>query len=325
MAGFLDVDDCCADPAERRYRLEGEARAALLDTSGVDYVAPLAGVATALARCLPQVQNAFRAGGGVAPHAYGHDLGDDMAVLNRPLYLRLLAGWLAAVPDVHDRLGADPPARVADIGCGLGWSSVALALAYPKVTVQGLDLDPRAVEGACENAARAGVVPRVRFFAGDVTAAGRGGDVTAAGLGGGGTVPRATGEATGAGRRGAATTPALAGPFDLVTCFEALHDMAQPVEALRGMRRLLADGGRVLIAEERVDTSFRAPGDSRNRAAYGWSVLYCLPTGRSQEPSAATGAVLRPSALAEYAAAAGFPSVTVVPVDDAVWRFYLLV
>lgn len=59
VAGFLDVDDCCADPAERRYRLEGEARAALLDTSGVDYVAPLAGVATALARCLPQVQNAF--------------------------------------------------------------------------------------------------------------------------------------------------------------------------------------------------------------------------------------------------------------------------
>ena len=289
VAGIVSVHDGDGEAATRRYRLDHASAAALLDGDSLDFVGPLAGVATGLARSLPQVASAFRTGAGVAPAAYGHDLSDHMAALNRPLFAHLLAGWLARTSEVHQRLGADPPARVADIGCGAGWSTIAIAVAYPKVVVHGLDCDPRAVSMARANAEQAGVGDRTDFVQCDITGPGPGGG------------------------------------YDLVTCFEALHDMARPVDALRGMRGLLAGGGRVVVADERVGEHFGAPGDRRERAAYGWSVLYCRPTGRAEPPSAATGAVLRPSLLSRYAVEAGFRDVTILPIDDPVWRFYQLV
>jgi cyclopropane fatty-acyl-phospholipid synthase-like methyltransferase len=108
--------------------------------------------------------------------------------------------WLPAVPDLHQRLRSAPPARVLDLGCGLGASSVALAHAYPRATVLGIDLDAASVAAARDAAAAAGVADRVSFEAGDAA--------------------QLTNE----------------GPFDLVTMFEALHDMGDPVGALRAAR-----------------------------------------------------------------------------------------
>jgi hypothetical protein len=106
--------------------------------------------------------------------------------------------------------------------------------------------------------------------------------------------------------------------------FEALHDMGDPVGALRAARGLLVDGGSVLVADERVADSFTAPGDATERLMYGWSILHCLPATLAENPVEATGTVLRAPTLAGWAAAAGFAVVDVVAVDNPFWRFYRL-
>src|SRR5262249_57480012 len=118
------------------------------------------------------------------------------------------AAWVAAIPDVHARLSAGPPARVADLGCGGGWSSIALARAYPRARVSGFDSDAPSIALARRNAAESGVSDRVTFEVRD------------------------------------AADPELAGAYDLVMAVEALHDMPRPVEALPTMPRLAGEAGR---------------------------------------------------------------------------------
>jgi hypothetical protein len=112
------------------------------------------------------------------------------------------------------------------------------------------------------------------------------------------------------------------GPFDLVTIFEALHDMGDPVGTLRTARALLAAGGDVLVADERVADAFTTPADPVERFMYGWSVLHCLPATLAERPVEATGTVLRAPTLARWAAAAGFTGFAVLPIDNLFWRFY---
>ena len=123
----------------------------------------------------------------------------------------------------------------------------------------------------------------------------------------------------------AAAAPALADRYDLVTVFEAVHDMAKPVEALRAIRGLLADGGVALVADERVADEFTAPGDDLERFNYGWSILHCLTVGMLDHDSAGTGTVLRAETVRAYATDAGFGRVDVLPIDHEFWRFYRLV
>jgi hypothetical protein len=113
-------------------------------------------------------------------------------------------------------------------------------------------------------------------------------------------------------------------PFDLVTIFEALHDMGDPVGALRAARAVLAEGGSLLVADERVADAFTAPGDATERLMYGWSILHCLPAILAEDPVQATGTVLRAPTLAGWAAAAGFTGFEVLPIDNPFWRFYRL-
>jgi 2-polyprenyl-3-methyl-5-hydroxy-6-metoxy-1,4-benzoquinol methylase len=178
---------------------------------------------------------------------------------------------------------------VADVGCGTGWSSLAIARAFPKVRVDGFDLDDASVAAATSHAEDAGVADRVQFHVHD------------------------------------AADPQLAGRYDLVTAFETLHDMARPVEALRAMRELLAPSGVVLIADERVAETFAAPANEIDRFNYGWSILHCLPACRAESPSAATGTVMRPPTLHRYATEAGFSEVQIVPIENDFWRFYQLI
>jgi 2-polyprenyl-3-methyl-5-hydroxy-6-metoxy-1,4-benzoquinol methylase len=115
-----------------------------------------------------------------------------------------------------------------------------------------------------------------------------------------------------------------AGRYDLVTIFEALHDMARPAEVLAAARRLLAPGGAVLIADERVAERFTAPGDEMERMFYGYSVLGCLPNGLYDRPSVAIGTVIRPAAIEAAANEAGFTGVTILPTEHEQFRFYRL-
>jgi 2-polyprenyl-3-methyl-5-hydroxy-6-metoxy-1,4-benzoquinol methylase len=199
----------------------------------------------------------------------------------------LVRVWLPSIRDIDERLRADPPARIADVGCGLGWSSIAMADAYPKVTVDGLDLDPTSVEIARRNAADAGLADRARFVVAD------------------------------------AASPTLEGRYDLITMLESFHDMAHPVQILGALRGLLADNGSILIVDMKAGERFVAPGDRFERYLYGWSVLSCLHDGL-QNGGSGTGTVMRPTTLRGYALEARLTSYEVLPIDHDTWRFYRL-
>jgi SAM-dependent methyltransferase len=162
-----------------------------------------------------------------------------------------------------------------------------IARAYPLVTVDGIDLDTASIAEARSNAGNAGVHDRVRFEVRDA------GDT------------------------------ALAGSFDLVTAFETIHDMANPVGALRAMRGLCAEGA-VLVVDERVAEEFTAPGDEIERMMYGFSAVHCLAAAMGDESSAMTGTLMRPATLRLYAEKAGFGRVEILPIDNQVWRVYRL-
>ena len=286
-SGLLAVDDPGAGPLDRRYRLPAGHLPVLADPDDVRYAAYKGVEMVRAARPLPDVVEAFRHGGAPPPLSWAPE---GRAEFNRALFVNLLGSeWLPAIGEVDRRLRAEPPARVADMGCGTGWSSIAMATAYPRITVDGFDLDPDVVAAADEHAREAGLADRVRFSVLD------------------------------------AADPDLPGRYDLVTIFEALHDMARPVEALAAARGMLADGGSVVVADEPVADEFGVPASEVERYAYGWSVVSCLPSAMDDPETAATGAVMRPATLARYAHAAGFARTETLPLESDVWRFYRLV
>jgi 2-polyprenyl-3-methyl-5-hydroxy-6-metoxy-1,4-benzoquinol methylase len=290
VTGLLVVDAERASAKERRYALPAAYAESLVDPDSPTFIAPLARQALGMLRPLPQLVQAFRTGQGVPYPEYGEDTRDGIAELNRAMFVNELgSAWFPAIADVHARLSSPPGACVADLGCGSGWSSIAIAKAYPHAFVDGMDNDESSIAAARANAAAEGLQDRVRFFARD------------------------------------AGEPGLDGVYDVVTIFEALHDMARPVEALENARRLLAEGGTTIVADERVAEEFVAPGDDLERLMYGFSVVHCLAVGRADhQHSAATGTVMRPDTLREYGQAAGFSHIETLPIDNDFWRFYRL-
>jgi SAM-dependent methyltransferase len=289
VAGLLYVVSDEGDAATRRFGLPTGHAEALLDGESLAFASPFARFAVGVIKPMTALLEAYRTGGGVSWLEYGEDTREAQAGANQPLFLNLLGQeWLPAIPEVHNRLQAGN-ARVADIGCGAGWSSIGIARAYPNAAVDGFDLDELSIELARANAAQAGVSSRTCFEARD------------------------------------AGDPSLAGQYDLVAAFECVHDMSRPVDALRAMRRLVAPGGTVLVVDERVADAFTAPGDEVERLMYGWSILTCLPAGMAEQPSAATGTVMRAGTLRAYAQEAGFRDIEVLPIEHDFLRVYRLV
>jgi SAM-dependent methyltransferase len=289
MCGILDVEDVEAADDDRRYGLPPGHDEALLDEASLSFMTPMAQLVVACTRPLDALLEAFRTGNGVPYAAYGADLHEGQARLSRILFDNLLTSeWLPAVPAVHARLLADPPARVADVACGLGRSSLAIARAYPKVLVDGIDLDEASIERARELLGESGVQDRVTFHHRD------------------------------------AADPELAGRCQLVTIFEALHDMSYPVDVLRSARALLAEDGCVLIGDERTAERFSPDAGEIERLYYGFSVVHCLPVGMVGDNAAGTGTVMRAGTVQRYATDAGFSSFEVLPIENDFWRFYLL-
>ncbi len=290
VAGIVEVEDDTAEALARRFRLPSGYREVLVERESLHYLAPLAQIAVGAVYPIHALLEAFRSGGGVPYGAYGTDLRAGQAGMNRNLFLYELGQkHLRAIPDLHRRLLDDPPARVADIGCGVGWSSIGMARAYPKVQVDGFDLDAPSVEEAWANAHAYGLGDRLTFHARD------------------------------------AGSESLNGRYDLVTAFECIHDLGNPVAALRTMRRLAGDKGAVIVMDERVGDTFTAKGNEVEWMMYGWSVLHCLPVGMADSrPSAGTGTVMRADTLRGYAREAGFREVEVLPTENFFFRFYRL-
>jgi SAM-dependent methyltransferase len=289
MAGILESEDHSASDAERRYAVPAGHDEVLLDAGSLNCMAPMAQLVVACALPIHAVMEAFRTGDGVPYADYGVDLHEGQARFTQPMFDHLLASdWLPALPAMHERLNGDPPARVADVACGLGRSSIAIARGYPKVKVDGIDLDQASIERARQQLPASGVGDRVAFHCRD------------------------------------AADPELTGRYDLVTIFEALHDMSYPVVVLRTARGLLADGGHVLVGDERTADRFTLDAGDVERLYYGFSVLHCLPVGMVGENAAGTGTVMREDTVRGYAEQAGFTDFAVAPIENDFWRFYLL-
>lgn len=286
VAGTLDVE---VIGEGRQYVLPAEHAEVLTDETSLAYLAPIALGVVGVARTMPSIMEAFVEGTGIPYEAYGEDLRDSISRGNRPMFTHLLATeWFPQVRGLVDRLNADPQARVADVGCGMGWSSIAMARAYPNAEVHGFDLDQASVAAAQANAKAEGVSERVHFEVRD------------------------------------AADPGLGGSFDLVCAFETIHDMCDPISALRAMRSIRAEGGRVLVVDERVADAFTVDVEDGERFQGGWSALHCLPLSLLEPPAAGTGTVMRAPTLRGYAQAAGFSDLEVQPIHNDLWRFYLL-
>lgn len=282
--GILEVD---LEGESSVFTLPEATSQVLTDENNGLYLAPLARMLTTAGEKMSLLLDAYRSGDGVSWEMYGQDMRESQADMNRPFFQNELADVFAGLGPVHDLLSR-PGARVADIGCGAGWSTLALAVAYPEASFRGFDVDDPSIAMALQNAIDSGLDDRVTFSSDDI-ATGVGGD-----------------------------------EYDLVVAFECIHDLPRPIEVLKAVRDMVKDVGVVIIMDEAVAETFTGKGDDIEKLMYGFSLLVCLPDGLSSKPSAGTGTVMRPSTLGTYAKQAGFSGFR--PVAEAgFFRFYELV
>lgn len=285
--GLLEVDDPGKDAGSRFYSLPPGHAEVLTNRDSLAYLTPFVRLVVAGGIQLPALLDAYRTGGGVPWAQFGPDMRTGQAEMNRPWFVNELGStWFPSVPSLQDKL--ESGARVADVGCGEGWSSVGMAQAYPEVTVDGYDVDEPSMEAARQHAAAAGLTDRVAFHVVD---------------------PSSTDVETG---------------YDVVTAFECIHDMSDPVGVLSKMREMVAEDGLVVVMDEAVGDAFGDRTDDVERLMYGFSMFVCLPDGMSHQPSVGTGTVMRPTTLDGYAQQAGFAGIEVLPIENDLWRFYEL-
>lgn len=286
--GILAVDDAQADARDRRFSLPAGYEAILVDPLSDVFLAPISRLMVACMSQGPALVEAYRTGGGVSWSQFGDPIRSAQSDFNRPFFANgLVPGCIAQMPELDAALRA-PGARIAEIGFGGGWAAIAMARAYPGVTVAGFEIDQPSVEMARINLRGSGVEDRVTFNHQD------------------------------------AGDDAISGDFDLVCAFECIHDMPDPVSVLHTMRRLAKPGGTVLVMDERVGDRFGDSNDLVERLMYGVSLAVCLPDGMSHQPSVGTGTVMRASTFAGYATEAGFAGVEVLPIEHPMFRFYQL-
>jgi SAM-dependent methyltransferase len=285
VAGGLTVDDETAGSEARRYALPEAHVGVVADPLALDHVLPLARMVVGIAPVLDEVAEAYRRGTGVPYARYGSEFRAGQGAINRPAFTSsLVEEWLPALGGAAERLAGG--GRLADLGCGLGWAAMAVARAYPRADVVGIDGDAASIAEARAAAVQQGVA--VRFECAD------------------------------------AASLTAEEPFDVVLLLEALHDLAQPVAVLSAARAALAPDGALLVADEAVAPAFSAPGDEMERLMYGWSITHCLPAAMADQPSAAIGTVLRADVVRALAREAGFGRFEVLDVDGGFFRLYAL-
>lgn len=285
ISGLILIDG--DDIATGRYSLAPGVHEALVDETSPAYVGALAAVLPIVGRISDDLVSAFRTGAGVAYEKYGPEAVTAQEAMNRPGYEHsLVAEWLPQMPDVLARLqDTTQPARVADVCCGAGWSSIVLAEAFDHVTVDGFDSDEDSIARARRNAAERGVSAHTRFEVVDVSSDGP------------------------------------SDLYDVAFVFEAIHDLARPVEALAGCRRALKPGAPLIVMDENVAATLTAPGDEVERLMANLSSLWCTPQGHGPG-SEVVGAVMRPHTMTDLARRAGFTTVDILPIEHPFFRFY---
>jgi SAM-dependent methyltransferase len=261
--GFVNYD-----AKEQRYTLPPEHAVALADESSPAFLPGLFQIAHGTVRDAPRIIDAARSGAGLGWHEHNDDVHLGCERFFRPGYAaNLVTSWLPALDGVVDKLQRG--ARVADVGCGHGASTILMAQAFPRSTFHGSDYHAESIATARGRASAAAVQDRVRF------------EVTPA-------------------------TAFTGDSYDLITMFDCLHDMGDPVGAARHVRDAIAPDGTWMIVEPAAGDSVDDNLTSVGRAYYGFSTLLCTPASLSQEVGAALGTQAGPARIQHVANTATF-------------------
>jgi len=259
------------DAATKKFTLPPEQAFALAIEDSPVYLPGFFQIVSAVMKDVPKIEEAFRSGKGLGWHEHDHDLFHGTERFFRPNYrAHLISEWIPALEGVEAKLKAG--ARVADVGCGLGTSTILMAQAYPKSTFIGFDYHDRSIELAREAAARAGVGDRVKF------------EVAAA-----------------------KNFPGK--DYDFVAFFDCLHDMGDPEGASRHVLQSLGRDGVWMIVEPFANDRLEDNLNPIGRVFYSASTTLCTPASLSQEVGLALGAQAGEARLTAVLKAAGFKRV----------------
>jgi 2-polyprenyl-3-methyl-5-hydroxy-6-metoxy-1,4-benzoquinol methylase len=250
-----------------RYQLTPEQAMMFADEESPAFVVGGFQVALSAGRAIDRLQQAFKTGEGIGWHEHDHGVFHGCARFYRAGYIgNLVQHWIPSLDGVEKRLNAG--IRVADVGCGYGYSTILMAQSYPKSTFVGFDYHRESIDAARLRALEAGVADRVSFEVGGAKDFG--------------------------------------GSYDFVTMFDALHDMGDPAGASRHILSKLTPGGTWMIVEpyagDRVEENLNPIG----RAYYAGSTLMCTPCSLAQEGGLALGAQAGEARVRAVVMSAGF-------------------
>jgi 2-polyprenyl-3-methyl-5-hydroxy-6-metoxy-1,4-benzoquinol methylase len=233
------------------------------------YLAPAFGAAAAFSQNEPLVRDAFATGAGISWADQSQCLSCAVAKFFRPGYQNhLVQSWLPAIGGMSEKL--ESGAKIADVGCGHGYSTTLMAQAFPNSEFVGIDFHEESIVEARKHAASHGI-ENIKFEVSEAKA--------------------------------------LNGKFDLVTIFDCLHDMGDPIGGMRHVRELLNDGGACMIVEPMAGDSLTENINPVSRLYYCASTMVCVPTSLAQETGTALGAQAGEAALTKVVKESGFSKV----------------
>jgi SAM-dependent methyltransferase len=256
------------DPQARTYSLTPEQAFALTDPEGAVFAPGAFELALGALRSEDKVTEAFRTGAGVGWHEHDDGVFSGCERFFRPGYAaNLVANWLPALDGAETKLRSG--ARVADIGCGHGASTALMARAYPNSSFTGSDYHEESIIQARKRIAEAGLADQVTFEV-------------------------------------ASAQTFTGGPYDLVTSFDCLHDMGNPVGAAQHIREMLAPDGTWMVVEPYAGDSVTDNLNPVGRVYYSFSTFLCVPNALSQDGGYSLGAQAGEEPIQRLAADAGY-------------------
>ena len=256
------------DAAAGKFYLTEEQAFAMADDTSPAFMPGAFQVALAATKAEDQLAERFKSGAGMGWHEHHHELFEGTERFFRPGYAaNLLSAWIPALEGVHEKLHAG--ARVADVGCGLGASTILMSKAYPKSEFFGFDYHDKSIEKAKQRAKDAGAGGNIHFD----------------------------------------TAMAKNFPgkdYDFVTFFDCLHDMGDPAGASQHVHSTMKEDGTWMIVEPMAGDKLEENLNPIGRAFYGASTLLCTPASLSQEVGLALGAQAGEKRLKQVVTAGGF-------------------
>lgn len=256
------------DPSTKKFSLSEEQAFVLAKDDSPAYLPGAFELALASLEAVPRIAESFRSGAGMGWHEHADGVFHGCEKFFRPGYAaNLVSAWIPSLEGVKEKL--ERGARVADVGCGKGASTILMAKAFPNSRFTGFDYHDKSIAAARESAQREGVADRVTFEV--------------------------------------STAKVFPGKdYDFVAVFDCLHDMGDPVGAAKHVRQSLASDGTWMIVEPFANNELKDNLNPVGRVYYGFSTLLCTPCSRSQEVAACLGAQAGEARIREVTSTAGF-------------------